>query len=128
MTIVLWIRGLLIGLAVAAVVGPICILCIQRTIHNGFLYGLVTGLGAATADAIYGSTAAFGLTVITTLLVRWQTWIHLCGGSFLIYLGVRTLLRRETGDGASYGQGKQPFSSNRSLTLAQTYQTPIFRS
>jgi threonine/homoserine/homoserine lactone efflux protein len=94
MNIAFLIRGLLIGLAVAAVVGPICILCIQRTMHNGFLYGLVTGLGAATADAIYGSIAAFGLTVVTTILVHLQVWIHLLGGLFLIYLGVRTLFRR----------------------------------
>jgi len=60
MNTALLIQGLLMGFSVAAVVGPIGILCIQRTMHNGFRYGLVTGLGAATADALYGSISAFG--------------------------------------------------------------------
>jgi threonine/homoserine/homoserine lactone efflux protein len=94
MNIAFSLQGLVMGFSVAAVVGPIGVLCIQRTMHDSFLYGLVTGLGAATADAIYGSTAAFGLTVVTTTLVHLQVWIHLLGGFFLIYLGVRTLLRR----------------------------------
>ncbi len=87
-----FVRGLVIGFSIAAVVGPIGLLCIHRTLNRGFLHGLMTGMGAATADATYGSVAAFGLTLVTTLLVSWQTWIHLLGGLFLIYLGVRTFL------------------------------------
>ena len=89
-----FVRGLLIGFTIAAIVGPIALLCIQRTLHKGFLYGLVTGLGAATADAMYGSIAAFGLTVITAFLVSEQAWIHLIGGLFLVYLGIRTVFTR----------------------------------
>ncbi len=85
------VRGLVMGFSVAAVVGPIGLLCIHRTLHRGFLYGLVTGMGAATADAAYGSVAAFGLTIVTAFLVIWQNWIHLLGGLFLIYLGIRTM-------------------------------------
>lgn len=48
------LRGLLIGLSVAAAVGPMSVLCIQRTIHKGFPYGIVSGLGIATADGLYG--------------------------------------------------------------------------
>src|SRR5215472_17520858 len=119
MNLAFLIRGLLIGLSVAAVVGPICILCIQRTMHNGFLYGLFTGLGAATADAIYGSAAAFGLTVVTTLLVHWQSWIHLSGGLFLIYLGVRTLFRKPTERAAQAhgGSHTRAYASTLLLTL-----------
>jgi len=89
-----FIRGLIIGLSIAAVVGPICLLCIHRTLDRGFLYGLVSGLGAATADAIYGSIAAFGLTLIASFLVSQSAWIHLLGGAFLIYLGLKTVLSR----------------------------------
>ncbi len=88
------IRGLLIGLSVAATIGPMSILCIQRTVHRGFLYGLILGLGIATADALYGSIAGFGLTVIAAFLVRQQGWICLIGGLFLIYLGLKTLLTK----------------------------------
>ena len=89
-----FVRGLLIGFTIAAVVGPICLLCIQRTLYKGFLYGLVTGLGAATADAMYGSIAGFGLTVITAFLVSTQSWIHLIGGLFLVYLGIKTIFTK----------------------------------
>lgn len=88
------IRGFLIGLSVAAAVGPMSVLCMQRTVHRGFFYGLVSGLGVATADGIYGCVAGFGLTVIATFLVNQQNWVRGIGGLFLIYLGCRTLLTR----------------------------------
>jgi len=89
-----YIRGLLIGLSIAATVGPMSVLCIQRTLNKGQLYGLVSGLGIATADGVYGSIAAFGLTLITSFLIHEQTWIRLIGGLFLMYLGVKTILSK----------------------------------
>lgn len=89
-----FVRGLAIGFSIAAVVGPIGMLCIQRTLHKGFLSGLVTGLGAATADGIYGCVAASGLTIISTLLLKQQNWIRLIGGLFLAYLGIKAILTR----------------------------------
>ena len=87
-------RGTLIGFSIAAPVGPIGVLCIRRTLADGRATGLATGLGAATADAIYGCVAAFGLTWVTSLLLGGQTWIRVVGGVFLLYLGVRTFLAR----------------------------------
>jgi threonine/homoserine/homoserine lactone efflux protein len=89
-----FLRGMLIGLSIAAVVGPMCILCIQRTLSRGHLYGLVSGLGIATADAVYGSIAAFGLTIIASLLISQQGWLRLIGGLFLVYLGIKTILSK----------------------------------
>jgi threonine/homoserine/homoserine lactone efflux protein len=77
-----FLRGLLIGFSIAAVVGPIGMLCIQRGLEKGFVVGLATGLGAATADGLYGGVAAFGLTVVSTFLVGQQLWIRLVGGLF----------------------------------------------
>ena len=94
MDISFFIRGLLIGLSIAATVGPMSVLCIQRTLNKGQLYGLVSGLGIATADGVYGSIAAFGLTLITNFLIQEQIWIRLIGGLFLIYLGMKTILSR----------------------------------
>jgi len=94
MDISFFVRGLLIGLSIAAAVGPMSILCIQRTIHKGQRYGLVSGLGIATADALYGCIAAFGLTLVSNFLVSQQFWIRLVGGLFLVYLGARTLLSK----------------------------------
>ena len=89
-----FVRGLLIGFSIAATVGPMSILCIQRTIHKGQRFGLVSGLGIATADALYGSIAAFGLTAISQFLVSQHFWLRLLGGAFLVYLGVKTLLSK----------------------------------
>jgi threonine/homoserine/homoserine lactone efflux protein len=80
------------GFAIAAPVGPIGVLCIRRTLAHGRLTGLVSGLGAASADALYGSLAAFGLTALSRLLLGQQRWLAVVGGIFLVYLGVRTLL------------------------------------
>lgn len=94
MDIGILLRGGLIGLSIAAPVGPIGVLCIRRTLAEGRLAGLVSGLGAATADALYGCIAGFGLTVISSLLVSQQAWLRLAGGLFLCYLGLKTLLAR----------------------------------
>ena len=88
------ISGLIIGFSIAAPVGPIGVLCIRRTLAEGRLNGLVSGLGAATADAMYGCIAAFGLTFITNVLVQQQVWLRLVGGVFLIFLGVKTVLSK----------------------------------
>ena len=90
----LFIKGFIIGFSIAAPVGPIGILCIQRTLSGGNLQGLVSGLGAATADALYGFIAAFGLTFISNFLVDQSIWFRLIGGLFLCYLGIRTFLRK----------------------------------
>lgn len=70
-------HGFLLGLAIAAPVGPVGIVVIRRTITFGRGVGLISGLGAATADAFYAAVAAFGLTVISTFLVSagscWST-------------------------------------------------------
>lgn len=85
-----FLKGLVMGLSIAAPVGPKGVLCIRRTLAEGRLSGLVTGLGAATADAIYGCIAGFGITAISSLLISQQTWLRLIGGLFLCYLGIRT--------------------------------------
>lgn len=87
------LRGLVVGFGIAAPVGPIGLLCIQRTLASGRLSGLASGLGAASADAVYGFFAAFGLTLVTAVLVEYRLWMGLAGGLFLLYLGVRTFLR-----------------------------------
>jgi threonine/homoserine/homoserine lactone efflux protein len=94
MDIGLYFSGLVLGFSIAAPVGPIGVLCIRRTLADGRAVGFFSGLGAATADAVYGSIAAFGLTFLSSLLVDQQTWLRLIGGSFLLYLGVRTFLAR----------------------------------
>lgn len=90
----LFLKGFAIGFSIAAPVGPIGILCIQRTLTGGNFQGLITGLGAATADALYGFIAAFGLTFISNFLVDQSNWFRIIGGLFLCYLGIRAFLRK----------------------------------
>ena len=84
------VQGIALGFSIAAPVGPIGVLCIRRTLQNGFKSGLASGLGAASADALYGTIAAAGLTLAAEFLVRQQVWLGVVGGLFLLYLGVNT--------------------------------------
>ena len=77
----LLIRGFVLGFTIAAAVGPISLLCIRRTLAEGRLVGLVSGLGVATADATYGAIAAFGLTAVTDLLVDARRVLGVVGGA-----------------------------------------------
>ena len=88
----LLLRGLALGFSIAAPVGPIGVLCIQRTLNAGRLVGFVSGLGAATADFCYASLGVFGFAMVAQLLIAGRVWMHVIGGVFLLYLGVRTFV------------------------------------
>lgn len=88
----LFLRTLLIGLAVAAPVGAMGVLCIQRTLADGWRAGMATGLGIATADAAFAAVAAFGVSAVSQWLVAAQAPLRIIGGLTLIWLGVRAFL------------------------------------
>jgi len=90
MELTIFLKGILIGFAMAVPLGPIGIMCIHKTLTDGRLRGLMIGLGAATADLLYAVVAAFGLTVVSNAIAIERTWIRLVGGWFLLFLGVRT--------------------------------------
>jgi threonine/homoserine/homoserine lactone efflux protein len=119
----LFFRGLVIGFSIAAPVGPIGVLCIRRTLADGQISGLVSGLGAATADAFYGCVAGFGLTFISSLLIDQQMWLRLFGGLFLLYLGIKTLISKPAEKEAKVNQGGL-FSSYLS-TFLLTITNPL---
>lgn len=99
----LLIKGLVVGLSIAAPVGPIGLLCIRRSLEQGRVAGLASGLGAATADAAYGFVAGFGLTAVSSFLLAHVFALHLGGGAALCYLGVRTFLSAPAGREAQAG-------------------------
>jgi threonine/homoserine/homoserine lactone efflux protein len=113
----LLLKGLIVGFSIAAPVGPIGMLCIQRSLNDGFKVGLLTGLGAATADGFYGLVAAFGLTALSSLLVTEQFWIRLIGGFFLLYLAIRTLRNASE---------ERSAVKNKRVTAWRAYITTIF--
>jgi threonine/homoserine/homoserine lactone efflux protein len=89
------IKGILIGFCIAAPVGPIGLLCIQKTLHFGRLAGLAAGLGAACADAFYGACAAFCLHWVSSIFDSKQGGsLHFVGGAVLIFLGTRILFTK----------------------------------
>ncbi len=84
------LRGFILGFTIAAAVGPISLLVIRRTLAEGRIVGLVSGLGVATADATYGAIAAFGLGAISQVLVDARQGLALAGGIFLLWLAWNT--------------------------------------
>jgi threonine/homoserine/homoserine lactone efflux protein len=115
----IFIQGLWIGLSIAIPVGPIGVLCIRRSISSGRWVGFACGLGAATADAIYGAIAAFGLTLIAEALTSQRSLLQLVGSIFLCYLGIQTYRSKPATSEAPVksGNGFKSFGSTLLLTL-----------
>jgi len=88
------IKGIVVGIVIALPVGPVGVLCVRRTLFEGMAFGLLSGLGAAAADAIFGVIACFGLTVVRDEILQYSNWLSAAGGLFLLYVGGRALLER----------------------------------
>jgi threonine/homoserine/homoserine lactone efflux protein len=87
---IFFLKGLIIGFAMAVPIGPIGVMCIRKTLAEGHTRGLIIGLGAASADSLYSSIAAFGLTFISDVIATQHFWLRLVGGGLLLFLGIRT--------------------------------------
>ena len=120
-----FLKGLVIGFSIAAPVGPIGVLCIRRSLSDGTLAGLAAGLGAATADAVYGCIAGFGLTAVSGFLIQRQIWLALFGGGFLCYLGIRTFLSRPAEQAATARGGGLLATYGATLLLTLTNPATI---
>lgn len=113
-------RGAAVGFSIAAPVGPIGLLCIRRTLAEGRAAGLVSGLGAATADAVYGAVAAFGLTAVSGALISRGLELRLVGGGFLCWLGWKTFRAPAASTAAAAAGGRGllgDYASTFGLTL-----------
>jgi threonine/homoserine/homoserine lactone efflux protein len=130
MPIVFLLKGLGVGLLIAVPVGPIGVLCIHRSLAYGRLFGLISGLGAATADACYGFIAAFGLTFVWEALLSHHRWLHAAGGAFLCTWGLKTLFSKPaTGIPPTICPGRDLFGAYASalfLTLANPLTILVF--
>ena len=82
------LKGILIGLLFGVPVGAVGTMAIQRTLEHGIKAGLITGLGSSAADCIYVSIGAFGLTLVSDFLLKYQTAITVIGGGFIIAMGI----------------------------------------
>ncbi len=113
------IKGMIVGFSIAAPIGPIGVLCINRTLHQGLVSGLCSGLGAASAATTYASVVAFGLTFISNFILKIGFWLRLFGGAFLIYLGIKIFLSRHLSmkNGAKKGSPWRDITSTYLLNL-----------
>jgi len=116
-------QGLLLGFSIAAPVGPVGVLCIRRSMVGGFRSGLASGLGAASADAIYGTIAAAGLTLIADFLISRQFWLGLLGGAFLFYLGIKTITSKTVFEAVK--EEKTSVAGDYFSTLLLTLSNPM---
>jgi threonine/homoserine/homoserine lactone efflux protein len=94
MDIIIFIKGLVIGFVIAAPLGPIGILCARRTLTHGRRAGFLSGMGATTADVLYGFIAAFGLTFVSGIFLSYHFWLRLAGGAILCFLGIKTFMEK----------------------------------
>lgn len=84
------ISGLVVGIAVAAPIGPVNLICIRRALRFGMANGIASGAGAAVGDGVFAIIAAFGVTAAIAFVQAWSLWLQLIGGIFLLGLAVRT--------------------------------------
>jgi threonine/homoserine/homoserine lactone efflux protein len=94
MLLVFFLKGIVVGIVIAVPVGPVGVMCIRRTAFGGKLAGFVSGLGAATADAVFGIIAGFGLTVVSDWLLGYQQWLRIAGACLLLAVGGHSLLAK----------------------------------
>jgi threonine/homoserine/homoserine lactone efflux protein len=118
------LKGVAIGVVIALPVGPVGVLCVRRTVFEGPSYGFISGMGAATADTLFGIIAGAGLTFLRDWLLSYQDWFGAAGGVFLLVIGVRTLIRPPTEREIVPLSGERHFKANAS-TFALTITNPI---
>jgi threonine/homoserine/homoserine lactone efflux protein len=121
-----FLRGIIVGFLAAVPIGPVNVMCIQRTLSMGRAVGLVSGLGAATVDAFYGGVAGLGLTMISEMLERYAGLLRLSGGFFILFMGIKTIMARPVlllGEDHAAGLPRAYFST---LLLTLANPTTVF--
>jgi threonine/homoserine/homoserine lactone efflux protein len=119
-----FLKGIAVGMVIAVPVGPVGVLCVRRTIFEGRLFGLLSGLGAASADTVFGIVAGFGLTVVSDWLLGWQDWLRAGGGLFLVWVGIAALRRPPAERGPSERNAENLFGAF-ATTFVLTISNPV---
>jgi putative LysE/RhtB family amino acid efflux pump len=125
MTALLFAKSLILGLAIAAPLGPIGALCISRTLERGFWAGVAGGLGTALADATYAMLAAAGFAAFATLLATLSVPVGLIGGLFMLWLGWRGLTPRPIAAAAEVGARDLVHTTAATFLLTMANPTTI---
>jgi len=117
------IKGVAVGIVIALPVGPVGVLCVRRNLFEGARFGFVSGLGAASADAVFAVIAGFGLTYIRDWLLHYEDWLGAVGGLFLLAIGIKALLTRNRA--APEPLGGEALLGAYASTFALTIANPI---
>lgn len=118
------VNGVIIGIVVAAPIGPVNLICIRRTLAFGRTNGFVSGLGAAIGDGLFATVAAFGLTAASAFIIAAGDWFQAIGGLFLIGLGVHTYFHDPREDGEVDVRSGGKLASAVSATFLLTITNP----
>lgn len=124
MPLIFLLKGVVVGIVIAVPVGPVGVMCVRRTIFEGKRAGFISGLGAATADALFGCIAAFGLTIVSDWLIGYHQWLRVGGGCYLLYVGGSALLARHESKHSSEPDA-EGLLRNFLSTFALTLTNPI---
>lgn len=119
-----FIKGLITGITIATIGGPVGILCVRRTLSQGISSGVALGIGAALADALFGSISGFGLTAISDFLTHHKQIINIIGSCFLIILGITTFFESTQKTVVSSSGLKKDFLKNLSTSFFITITNP----
>jgi threonine/homoserine/homoserine lactone efflux protein len=119
----LFIQGMIVGLTLAVPVGPISLVCIHRTVANGRLHGVFSGLGVATADSFYAAVAFLGLTVVSGFIIGHQVLFRLLAGIALVLVGIQVF--RSVLSAVREGDGQEPYLQDYLSLLAIAAANPL---
>jgi threonine/homoserine/homoserine lactone efflux protein len=127
-SLILLLKGSLIGFSMAMPVGPVGVLCIRHSLRRGLLAGLMAGLGAALADALYGCMAGFGVTLFSQVLTNYQIWFQMIGAFILWFVGIKIFTSKpvEVETSAISFSCSRIFLSTFALTLTNPFTLLCF--
>lgn len=117
-------KGIVLGFGISMPVGPMGILCIQRALKQGWRAGILTGLGAATADMLYAILAAFGLHFVAEFLTRHGHMLRIVGGTLLVLFGIRIFYTADAQKKEKNSQGASLYGLYSSAFLL-TFTNPV---
>ena len=121
----LFIRGLGIGLMASILMGPIAVLCIQRTLSKNLKSGFASGIGIATADTIFASIAFFSLSIVMSFLQTHLNIIKIIGGICILWVGARIFLSNPAVQIRRNRAGKSDLWSDFISILFLTLANPV---
>ena len=119
------IKGLIIGIVVSAPMGPVGVLCVQRTLNKGRWYGFITGIGAAISDIIYAILTGFGMSIVIELIDKNQFYLQLFGSILLLGFGVYTFLSNPAKSLRPANRNKDSYVRNFVTALLVTLSNPL---